>query len=122
MAFVRTGNRAFVYGRFFVAPKRSALRPSQSEARFALEILREFSSTEFVGKMYVNVGTWIPATWSALSQHRWYQQYEKFRGTPLASNLLQFEMDGSGVWSVQYLRDESDESGPYLAAALKFAN
>lgn len=122
MAFLRTGNRAFVYGRFFVAPKKSALRPSEFDPRFAIEILREFSSTEFVGKLYVNVGTWIPATWNALSQHKWYQQYEKFRGTPLAITLLHFEMDGSGVWGVQYIRDESDESGPYIAAALKLGN
>lgn len=123
MAFIRTDDRAFVYGRFFVAPKKSTVPPPPSaDPRYAIEILREFSSTEFVGKLYVNVGTWRPATWNAISQHKWYQVYEKFRYAPPATkSLLHFEMDGSGIWDAQYLRDESDTLGPYIAVALKYS-
>ena len=62
----------------------------------------------------------MPATWGALSGQGWFTTYGKIRHTPLGAALLHFAMDGSGTWHVKHLRDESDESGPYIAVALKF--
>ena len=118
MVLLKTNRGPFVYGQLFLSPKKSASRPSSGDPRLAVEILREFSSAEFVGKLYVNVGTWIPAVWSSVSQHKWFQQYEKFKFSPMATTLLHFAMEGSGVWKVKFLRDESDESGPYIAIGL----
>jgi hypothetical protein len=85
----------------------------------ALEILREFSTTEFVGKLYVNVGTWIPAVRPQLSEFAWYQYYDRVKTSPLGLTPLRFWMNGS-VWNVTFFRDESDESGgPYIALGLK---
>jgi hypothetical protein len=119
MAYVKT-NRTFVYGDFFVG-KKTGLTPILQP--FALEILREFSSTEFVGKLYIRANdSWVPATRSMLFNFPWYTYYQKFStsGSRLTSKLLHFGMEGSGFWQVENLRDESDDSGPYVAAALKF--
>lgn len=120
MAYVKTSRGPFVYGRPFLAPKKSGFGPPPpSPDIVALEILREFSTTEFVGKLYVNLGTWIPAARSHLTQFAWYQQFDKFKNAPIGLELLRFWIDGSGVWKVNFFRDESDESGPYLALGLK---
>jgi hypothetical protein len=116
MGFVKT-NRIFVYGDFFVG-KRAGLTPIMQP--FALEILREFSSTEFVGKIYVRVNdSWVPATQTLLFNYHWYTLYQK-EPSHVAAKKLYFSMEGSGIWQVENLRDESDESGPYVAVALKF--
>jgi hypothetical protein len=119
MAYIKTNRGPFVYGQLFLAPKKSAIRPSPSERLIALEILREFSTTEFVGKLFVNVGTWIPASRPQLAQFGWFQQYDKMKASPIALELMRFWMDGSGVWKVTFFRDESDESGPYIALGLR---
>lgn len=59
--------------------------------------------------------SWIPANWKSLSGETWYP----FRNSPMRS-LINFSMEGSGSWQVQNFRDESDETGPYIAVALKF--
>jgi|SRR5579859_935889 len=119
MAYVRTSRGPFVYGQLFIASKKAALRPPPSDPVIALEILREFSTTEFVGKLYVNVGTWIPAVRSHLAQFGWYQTFDKVKASPLGLALLRLWIDGSGSWKVTFFRDESDESGPYIALGLK---
>lgn len=117
MAYVKT-NRTFVYGDFFVG-KKTGLTPIMQP--FALEILREFSSTEFVGKLYMRISdSWVPATRSMLFNYPWYASYQKLSSSRPTSKLLHFSMEGSGLWQVENLRDESDDSGPYVAAALKF--
>jgi hypothetical protein len=119
MAYVRTTRAPFVYGKLFFAPKKSVFRPPPSDPTIALEILREFSTTEFVGKLYVNVGTWIPANRPHLAQFGWYQKYDKMKASPIGLELLRLWIDGSGVWKVTFFRDESDESGPYIALGLR---
>jgi hypothetical protein len=37
----------------------------------------------------------------------------------IGRNLF-FEMEGSGRWEVEHFREESDETGPYVAVALKY--
>jgi hypothetical protein len=117
MAYAMT-NRTFVYGDFLFS-KRRGLPPLMQP--FAVEILREFSTTELIGKLYVNTGgSWLVASRAALANLEWYSFSQKV-GTSAASRFLYFVMEGSGIWQVQHLRDESDDSGPYIAVALKFS-
>jgi hypothetical protein len=122
-------NRTFVYGDFFTSKKHS-LPPIMQP--FAIEILREFSTTEFVGKLFYRAGgSWLPANRSMLHNHKWFENYQKslnqakkiHRGLSMEEEFqstLFFAMEGSGIWRVQNIRDESDDSGPYIAVALKF--
>ncbi len=108
--------RTFVYGDFFWGKKQTRLPPPPGWQPFALEILREFSTTELIGKLYVRSGnSWLPATRVALQQYNWYKL-----ASPGLSRFLRFDMEGSGVWQVQHFREESDDTGPYLAVAMKF--
>lgn len=112
--------RTFVYGDFFFSKKKS-LPPPPGMQPFAVEILREFSTTELIGKLYVRAGgSWLVATRSALLNLDWYSFSQKVG--PSSSRFLFFSMEGSGTWQVQYLRDENDDSGPYVAVALKYGN
>jgi len=118
MAYAMT-NRTFVYGDFFFSKRRPTLPPIIQP--FAIEILREFSTTELIGKLYVRAGgSWLVASRGALVNLEWYSISHKV-GPAAASRFLYFAMEGSGVWQVQHLRDESDDSGPYIAVALKFS-
>jgi hypothetical protein len=82
MAYVKT-NRTFVYGDFFLSGKKTGLTPIMQP--FALEILREFSSTEFVGKLYVRLSdSWVPATRSMLHSYQWYETYQRTSSSRLA--------------------------------------
>lgn len=105
-------NRTFVYGDFWSGKQRASQTPIMQP--FAIEILREFSANEFVGKLFARAGdSWRPSTKSGLHNYRWYADY-------LKGQRLYFEMEGSGQWQVQHFREESDDSGPYIAVALKF--
>jgi hypothetical protein len=116
MVYIKT-DRPFVYGDFVFGPRRTGLPPPPGMQPFAIQILREFSTNEFIGKLFTRGpgGTWIPASSYGLSGYRWYEMFAKVR------RHLVFEMEGSGRWAVEYFREESDESGPYLAIALKYA-
>jgi hypothetical protein len=120
---VRTA-RTFVYGDFFLGKKPRSLPPLPGTQPFALEILREFSTTEFVGKLFARAGnSWQPSTGGGLGNYPWYQIYQKASAAHGGAKLpLYFDMEGSGPWQVQHLRDESDDSGPYIAVALKFGS
>jgi len=107
-------NRTFVYGNFFRGKKSPGLPPPPFWQPFAIEILREFSTTEFVGKLFARVGdSWRPSTKGGLANYNWYGDYQR-------KERLYFDMQGSGLWEVQNFREESDDSGPYIAVALKF--
>lgn len=118
MVYIRT-DKPFVYGDFVIGPRRTAAgAPTLGGAPFAIQILREYSANEFIGRLYVrgSGGTWVPASSPSLMGYKWYQFYKR------APRHLLFEMEGSGRWSVQHFREESDETGPYLAVALKYEN
>jgi hypothetical protein len=93
--------------------------PRPGEPDIALEILREFSVTEFIGKVYIRpptAGAWTPAQWDRVQSSDWFQSFERFRGRYV------FDMAGSGPWEVLHFRTETDETGPYIAVALRYAS
>ncbi len=125
-------NRTFVYGHFTWPGKKhgGAEGPEASERLagpglepvppgredIAIEILREYSANEFVGKLYRRAfsGDWTPMEPSSVASYEWYDESPKARA-------LTFEMEGSGSWEVLHFRTESDDTGPYIAVALKYA-
>jgi hypothetical protein len=113
--------RPFVYGTF--RWPRKPFRPlgrigiAPGEADIAIEIMREFSPVEFVGKLFVRgFGNppWVICSPDSLHEYDWYQEYPAFR------KHFYFDMAGSGLWDIIHFRTESDQSGPYTAIALRF--
>ena len=113
----------FVYGEFdFLRPLKDPLRPLSlkdvirpQEPPVAIEILREFGSQEFIGKVYVlRERSWRPVTPEGASSFGWYQSFQK-------KNPVYFDMRGSGRWEIEWFRFESStrSPNPYLAVALK---
>jgi hypothetical protein len=91
----------------------SGIQPGAPD--IAIEILREFSATEFVGKVYtkLSVGDWIVAQFQKIRQTPWFEAFEK------SPKMFVFDMQGSGPWEILHFRAESDESGGYVAIALR---
>jgi hypothetical protein len=111
-----TPNRVFIYGDYSEAPAVLASLGSFLGARepnIAIEILREFSASELVGKVYVRgrAGNWIPVSQPGIREFTWYKEFSKGR--------LFFVTQGSDPWKVLYFRPESDETGPYVAIGLR---
>ena len=81
----------------------------------AVEILREFGATEFVGRLYSRLvgGEWLPVQPSHVHLFPWHEIFEHH------PSLVVFDLEGSGPWQVLYVRRESDEQGIYTAIALK---
>ncbi|GEM_PF-3032829 len=111
-------SRTFVYGHFNWPHKRLEPEPPPGRDDIAIEVLREYSANEFVGKLYhklISIRDWVPINPSEGSKREWYKWFVKEK------RRLVFLMEGSGAWEVQNFRTESDESGPYLAVALKYS-
>lgn len=89
---------------------------ARSAPEIAIEILREFSPTELVGKVYAmgRGSNWAPVSQPGLRIYNWYQDFSKTKS-------LRFDMDGSDPWDVLYFRPESDDAGPYVAVGLRLA-
>jgi len=85
-------------------------------ADIAIEILREFSASELVGKVYIKsrAGNWTPVFQPAVRDYVWYREFSDTKN-------LEFRMDGSDPWKVLYFRAESDDAGPYVAVGLKLS-
>lgn len=79
----------------------------------AIEILREFSPTELIGKVYTvsRSGSWAPVSQPGIQQYNWYKDF------PGKGAI--FTTAGSNPWKVLFFRQESDESGPYVAVGLR---
>jgi hypothetical protein len=114
-------SRRFVYGHFDdsstdFTPNNLATLAGLSAPQTAIEIVREYSANQFVGKLYrkSTSGNWVPVDAGRLETYPWYKQFQE-------TKQLQFEMDGSGPWDVLHFRVESDETGPYVAVALQYA-
>ncbi len=111
-----TSNRTFMYGTFASPEEFSGLRLRELQPDAAIEILREFSASELVGKVYVkgSSGNWAPVSQPAVRDYAWYREFPKNKD-------LEFWMDGSDPWKVLYFRVESDDAGPYVAVGLKLS-
>lgn len=124
-----TEKRAFVYGDFNPPPAKSSVRtrnplggirkltppiPPPGYSPYAIEILREFSGSEFIGKVYQLSASlhWDILGPQDAEQSYWYKTALK------RPREVKFEMQGSGQWTVQNVRIESDELGQYVAVAL----
>ena len=85
-------------------------------ADIAIEILREFSASELVGKIYVKsrAGNWVPVSEPGVRDFSWYKAFR-------TTKSVEFRMDGSDPWKVLYFRVESDDAGPYVAVGLKLS-
>jgi hypothetical protein len=116
------GQQTFVYGTFLWPGRKresgafyglSGMPPGAPD--IAIEILREFSATEFVGKMYtkLSVGDWAVAQFQKIRQTPWFEAFDK------SPKMVVFDMQGSGPWEILHFRAESDESGGYTAIALR---
>lgn len=130
--------RRFVYGRFHWPTEKvgrpkelpllsPALAPSLSAwDQFAIEIIREYGANELIGKLYGKsvANAWTPIEPSrAASSLDWFKWYQKLDAhTRQIPGLFSFEMEGSGTWNVLHFRNESDQTGPYVAVALRYAN
>src|SRR5947209_2380976 len=107
----------FVYGHFTVKSQARLLQPPPGSQAFALEILQEYSPNELKAKVLARSGS----SWSIVDRHSlsalpWWRAYQQHK------KHLCFRMEGSGLWEVLHFRDESDQSGPYLAVALRYSN
>jgi hypothetical protein len=119
--------RIFIYGNFADEADRSEdgrtyrILDSQNLPSVAIEILREFSALELIGKIHVLTRdrNWLPVTTSGVSQFEWYKKYQQ---ASRKKEEFYFEGEGpqsSDVWRVLYIRQESDDQGSYMAVALK---
>jgi hypothetical protein len=134
--------RVFIYGRFMneeeaspfipfspplFPPAPSILEPPPREpARFgsselsteAIEILREPSVMELIGKVYVlnqdrNYSVVSPL---GVRNYTWWTDYQ---GAVFSKEKFYFKAKDGDLWRVPWLRQESDDLGAYIAAALK---
>ena len=94
------------------------LEPPPARTPVAIEILREFSATELVGKVYIRgpAAGWVPVDPSTLADYDWYKHFGK------QGWQVNFDMEPAGRWNVLNFRTESDERGPYVAAALRYVS
>jgi hypothetical protein len=116
----------FIYGNFVDEADRSTTGRARrilggQQPSIAVEILREFSALEMIGKIYALTRdrNWAPVTPLGVSQYSWYKDYQE-----ALRRKQSFFFEGQGadtpdVWKVLYIRQESDEVGSYLAVALR---
>src|SRR5260370_17270170 len=116
-------NRVFIYGEFrgggipTSVMNRVVGRPNDL-ATEAIEILREFSPNELIGKIYVLTQdrNYLPVTPYGVGNYTWYKEY---KDAAAKKETIRFAAKGGDSWQVLWMRQESDDSGPYIAAALK---
>jgi hypothetical protein len=115
-------DRRFIYGTF-IWPRKHKIQvpfapspPTYLGGDTALEIVHEYSASELLGKIYVLGigGNWTPLAQTQVADNAWYQWFLKNH------RFLYFDMGGSGWWEVLHFRIESDETGPYVAVALRY--
>lgn len=120
---VAEAKRVFWYGNFVNKEDRAQRLPMPIEASGnAIEILREFSATELVGKVYARTrgGNFQAVSPMGVRDYSWYRDYQDFlRGGKIVEKSLYFATQESDYWEVLYLRPETDESGGYVAVALQ---
>jgi hypothetical protein len=126
--------KRFVYGIFEWPGKNKGLTPPPRSFmpisatltawdKLALEVIREYGANEFIGKAYFMgaFNAWTPVEPSSVGNLEWFIWYKRL--SPAMREHAKgyyFDMEGSGHWAVLHFRNESDESGPYLAIALRY--
>lgn len=106
-----TDQTVFVSGQFVIVTPGL---PPPPEPPVAIEILREFGPSEFIGKVYVQKWTeWVPVAPEGASQYWWFKLFPEHK--------VYFHLKGSGRWEVEWFRFESStrNPNPYLAVALR---
>jgi hypothetical protein len=120
--------RTFIYGEFLGAEFFSdsayglAPPPRPELATEAIEILREFSLLEFVGKIYVLTPSrnYEPVTPLGVRNYTWYRDYQMASlGKEKGKSKYYFKVKQGDIWRVLWIRQESDDAGPYMAVALQ---
>jgi hypothetical protein len=124
--YINSSQKTFVYGTFrwptrgkigaSLPPPPGIPLMTTGPRDTALEILREFNTSELVGKIYFQVPNqpWVPARPDLVAYAPWYVHFARFHAHTY------FDMDGSGLWEVLHFRNESDETGLYVAVALRY--
>ncbi len=116
----------FIYGIFLDKAQRVRRLSAPIEVpTAAIEILREFSAIELIGKVYALTPgrNWQPLSPSAAHSYDWFKTYRNIIVHKRTTrNKLFFESQDGDFWEVVYLRQESDTSGPYIAVALQLEN
>jgi hypothetical protein len=118
-----TPQKTFIYGTFRWPAKGmvplarigQSYQPYQPDA--AIEVLREFGATELRGKLYarpINNSSWTVVQMDFVRNSPWYKFYEQ------KSKMVLFDVEGSAPWEILYFRNESDETGTYVAVALRY--
>jgi|ERR1700674_3441683 len=119
--------RVFIYGQFVedkVANSPLAfLLPPPPETGLsteAIEILREPSVLELIGKVYVLTSSrnYEPVTPLGVLNFEWYKKY---RSATQHRAQFYFSAKNGDLWHVPWMRQESDDAGSYIAVALKHA-
>ncbi len=125
-------NRVFIYGQFLAEyetrPKPLFLGQSLEPigkpisvpelSPIAIEILREPSVLELIGKVYVWTinRNYQPVTPLGVGNFNWYEQYQ---AASRNKEKYYFKAKDGDLWQVPWMRQESDESSAYIAVALK---
>ena len=122
--------QVFIYGEFIseqrVSPPlvfgtplfRNPPPPTLGLATEAIEILREPSVLEVIGKIYVLTSNrnYQPVTPLGVRNFDWYREYQTASQT---KDKFFFKVKDGDLWHVPWIRQESDESGAYIAVGLK---
>jgi len=112
---MNTPTGTFVFGQFIIGEPRVVVSYPPGYPPIAIEVLREFSPTEFIGKVYVRgrEGNWTPVHADGATSYDWF--------TAAKTKKVQFDMASSSArWDVLHFRGEnSGTAGQYLAVALK---
>ena len=113
-------NRVFLYGHFLDKKQRTGLPPPPPRPTVAIEIQRGFSPSELIGKIYVQTQqNWQPVTPAGVNSYDWFTTYRDIQQHEESQNKLYFQTPEKDYWEVIYFRQESDESGAYMAVALR---
>jgi hypothetical protein len=119
--------RIFIYGRFleeneanpsfplpFILPKL----PEPELSTEAIEILRELSLFELIGKVYVLTSSrnYQAVTPLGVRNFDWFKQYQQ---ASEKKEKFYFKAKEGDLWRVPWMRLESDDSGSYIAVGLK---
>jgi hypothetical protein len=108
-----------MYGQFVLGGGAFRIeKPPSTLAPQAIEILREPSVVELIGKVYVLTSSrnYQAVTPFGVSSFNWFSDFQTAskRGEP-----FYFKAEHGDRWEVKWMRQESDEAGPYIAVGLK---